>query len=79
MHIAEKQSDLVRDSIGSRSGQRGNKWGWKETCLGGECTMQCADDVLLNCTRETGMVLLTNVTPPNSVKNVTENLAIFIT
>ena len=32
-------------------------------CLGDECTMQCADDVLLSCTLETCMVLQTNCHP----------------
>ena len=36
-------------------------------------TMQRADDVLLSCTLETCMVLQTNVTPINSIKNKIEN------
>ena len=36
--------------------------------LGGKCTMQHADDVLLSYTLETCMILLTNVTPINSIK-----------
>ena len=32
--------------------------------------MQCADDVVQNCTLETCMVLLTNVTPINSITNL---------
>ena len=35
---------------------------------GDKCTMQCAGDVLSSCTLETGMVLLTDVTPINSIK-----------
>ena len=31
--------------------------------------LKCADDVLLSCTPETYMVLQTNVTPINSIKN----------
>lgn len=31
--------------------------------------MHCADDVFLSCTLETYMVLVTNVTPINSIKN----------
>ena len=36
--------------------------------LGGECEKQYADNILLNCILETCMVLLTNVTPINSIK-----------
>ena len=43
----------------------------RDLTLGGEHTMQCADDVLLSCTLETCMVLLTNVTPINSIKKRT--------
>ena len=32
------------------------------------CTMHCADDALLSCTLETCMVLVTIVTPINSIK-----------
>ena len=35
---------------------------------GGEHTAQCADDVLQNCTPETCIILLTNVTTINSIK-----------
>ena len=35
---------------------------------GGEHTMQYTDDILQNCTPETYIILLTNVTPMNSVK-----------
>ena len=35
----------------------------------GECTMQCADDALQNCTLETCLILLTNVTPNKFNKN----------
>ena len=37
--------------------------------LGGEHTTQYTDDVLYNCTLECFQILLTNVTPTNSVKN----------
>lgn len=37
--------------------------GGKRLDFGGEHTMQCADDVSLNCTLETCMVLLTNYRP----------------
>ena len=35
---------------------------------GGEHTIQCADDVLYECTSETYIILLTNVTPINLIK-----------
>ena len=35
---------------------------------GGEHTIQYADDVSQNCTLETYMILLTDVTPINSIK-----------
>ena len=35
--------------------------------LGGEHTVQCADDVLQNCTPEAYIILLTDVTPINSI------------
>ena len=47
---------------------RGNKRWHKEMTLGGECTMQCAGDMLSSCTLETCMVLLINDTQINSVK-----------
>ena len=37
----------------------------------------CADDVLLSCTLETGMVLLTNVTQINSMKNKISKMCLF--
>ena len=37
---------------------------------GGEHTIQYTDDVLLNCTPETCIILLTNVTPINSIKTI---------
>lgn len=39
----------------------------KKLCFGR--MIQCADDVLLSCTLETCMVLGTNVTSVNSIKN----------
>ena len=39
----------------------------RDLTLGGEHTMWYADDTLQNCTLETCMVLLTNVTPINSI------------
>ena len=39
---------------------------------GGEHTVQCTDDVLWNCTPETYIILLTNVTPINSIKRKTK-------
>ena len=36
---------------------------------GGEDTVQYTDDVLQNCTPETYGILVTNVTPINSIKN----------
>ena len=40
----------------------------RDFTLGSECRMQYAGDVLLSCTLETCMVLLTIVTPINSIK-----------
>ena len=37
--------------------------------LGGERTIQHTDDVLQNCTSETYIILLINVTPINSIKS----------
>ena len=34
---------------------------------GGAHTIQCTDDILCTCTPETYMILLTNVTPTNSI------------
>ena len=34
----------------------------------GEHTIQCTDDVLWNCAPETCIILLTSVTPINSIK-----------
>ena len=39
-----------------------------EQTLGNEHTMQYTDDVLENCTLETCIMLLTNVTPMNLIK-----------
>ena len=36
--------------------------------LGGEHTIQYTDDVLENCALETYIIVLTNVTPINSIK-----------
>ena len=36
--------------------------------LGGEHTMKYTNDVLQNCTPETCIILLTDVTPMNSIK-----------
>ena len=35
---------------------------------GGEHTVQCTDNVLQNCTLETYIILLTSVTPVNTIK-----------
>ena len=35
---------------------------------GGDHTIQCTDGVLQNCTAETYIILLTQVTPINSIK-----------
>ena len=40
----------------------------RELTLGSEPMVQCADDNLLSCTLETCMVLLTSVTPINSIR-----------
>ena len=42
----------------------------KKTTLGDRCKQQYTDDVLLSCTLETYTVLLTNVSPINSIKNM---------
>ena len=39
----------------------------RDLSLGGEHTMQYTDDVLLNCTLETYIILLTNVTSINLI------------
>ena len=59
---------------GKRVGRKGKRAkGWqkvtgRDLTLGNESTMQGADDVVLSCTLETCMVLLTNVTPINPIK-----------
>ena len=40
----------------------------RDLTLGGEHMMQYSDDELWNCTLETCMVLLTNVTPINLIR-----------
>ena len=40
--------------------------------LNAECTVHCADDVLQNNILETDIILLTSVTPKNSIENVKE-------
>lgn len=56
------------DSQKGGGGQRGRTWGRKGTLLGTEMT-QCADEVLLRCTRETcTMMLFTNINPIKSMK-----------
>ena len=55
---------------GGESGQRGHKWEIeREFTWALRAWIQCTDDVLLSCTLATCMVLLTNVTPINSIKN----------
>lgn len=39
----------------------------RDQTLGGEHTMQCTDDILQNCTLETYVMLLTNVTTKNLI------------
>ena len=55
------------------------KWGinvdGRDLTLDGECTIQCADNVLLSYILETCVVLLTNVTPINSIKHKKRNHA----
>ena len=41
----------------------------EDLTLGGEHTVQYTDDILQNCTSEMYIVLLTNVTQLNSIKN----------
>ena len=48
----------------------------RDFTLGSECRMQYAGDVLLSCTLETCMVLLTIVTPINSIKKMKKILNI---
>ena len=45
------------------------QWGQKETWLGAMGARCSADDALLSCTLEPCLVLQTNVTPINSIKN----------
>lgn len=40
----------------------------EDLTLGNERTMQYTDDILQNCTVETYIILLTNVTPINVIK-----------
>ena len=40
----------------------------RDLTWGGEHTIQCTDDVLQNCAPETCIILLTSVTPINSIK-----------
>ena len=49
------------------------KWGIDiigDLTLGGEHTMQYTDDVFVNCTPETYIILLPNVAPINSTKHI---------
>ena len=41
--------------------------------LDAECMMQCADNLLQNCLVEACTILLTNVTPINSIQNHLEH------
>ena len=41
----------------------------RDLTWGGEHKIQCTDNVLEDCTTETHIILLTNVTPINSIKN----------
>ena len=40
----------------------------EDLALGSEHTVQYTDDVLQNCTPETYIILLANITPINSIK-----------
>ena len=59
-------------------GNCGGCWGEVEEDGGGingdGQTIQCADNVLLNCAPETCIILLTSVTPINSVKRKRKKL-----
>lgn len=46
---------------------KGQIYDEEDLTLGGEQTMQCIDDVLLNCTFETYIILLVNVTTINLI------------
>ena len=46
----------------------------EDLAWGGEYTIQRTDDVLQNCTPETYVILLTNVTSINSIKKAKEKL-----
>ena len=46
----------------------------RDFVLGYGPTIQCADNVLLNCAPETCIILLTRVTPINSVKRKRKKL-----
>lgn len=63
---------VIRGKRGSGELEK-SKWGQtygdgRRLTLGGERTMQYTDDVLCNCTLETYIILLTNVTPINLIK-----------
>ena len=47
----------------------GRRFDW-----GGEHTIQCTDNVLQNCTPKTYLILLTKLTPINSIKKQYEDL-----
>ena len=52
---------------GGGGGRRVGKWGWRDFAWGDGPTMQ-HEDVSLSCTMETCVVLGTDVTPINSIK-----------
>lgn len=52
-----------------------NGEGQGDSTLGGKHTTRCTDDVLWSCTLEICTVLLTNITPVNSI-SIKDNLAV---
>ena len=49
-------------------GKEGKMGMERELVIGGEHTIQCADDVLFSSRFETSVVLLSNITSMNSIK-----------
>ena len=59
---------LPEGRCGVRKGEGGKTYGDGRSDFGWRATMQYSDDVSQNCTLETCIILLTNVTPINLIK-----------
>ena len=59
---------VTRGKGGGRGGRREEMVMEGDLTLGGKHTIQYTDDVLLNCTLETSVMLLTYVTPIHLIK-----------